>query len=72
MSAYAYEKAYFCLGGQENFFVAVLDSKVIGHAYGVVVYCVWCLLGDFQYGFSFHSESSVCELAFLLGGMFSW
>jgi hypothetical protein len=72
VSAYAYGKADFVLGEKGNFFVAVLGSKVIDHAYEVVACCVWCHLGFLQYGFSFHSESSVCELAFLLGGMFSW
>jgi hypothetical protein len=61
-----------CFDGHNNFVVAVLDSKVIDHAYEAVACCEWYLLGDFQYGFSFHSESSYGELAFLLGSIFSY
>jgi uncharacterized membrane protein len=72
VSAYAYGKACFFLGGHNNFVVAVLDSKVIDHAYEAVACCEWYLLGDFQYGFSVDSKSSYGELAFLLGSIFSW
>ncbi len=68
-TAYAYEKTYF--GEQESFVVAALGSKAIGYLYEVVPSCVWCHIGDFQYGFSFHPESSYVFRsygAFLLGG----
>jgi len=68
VSAYAYGS---CFGGHNNFVVAVLDSKAIDHAYEAVVCCAWSHIGYFQYGFSFHPESSYGELAFLLGSIFS-
>jgi hypothetical protein len=65
-TAYAYGKTYF--GEQESFVVAALGSKARYYLYEVVPYYALCHIGDFQYGFSFHSESSFCVLAFLLGG----
>ena len=69
MTAYAYGKARF--GEQGSFVAAVLDSKARDYLYEVVPSCASSHIEYFQYGFSFHSESSVCELAFLLGGIFS-
>ena len=43
-----------CFDEHNNFAVAVLDSKVIDHAYEAVACCEWPRIGYFQYGFSFH------------------